>query len=179
MSNLVEELEGVVSDLLKHSKSLADQIRTLNVPEVVGADGDRDAEGFDDLLREHDDLVARVENILTDLQGQTDGPDRGFGELDEWRRIAAEDVYVQFDFGSYEAEDSSGWEYVSGGDEWTLTVFVLPRDAKPGADTLKSTLTVRFEPGTDTVEHCSVLVNGSEIIEDTAGLSSETKAPSM
>ena len=83
--------------------------------------------------------------------------------LEEARRAAADQAFVDFDFGDdVRVEAANGWDYLDGpgATAWTRTVFVAPRkaDGQAGDGLLQVVrFTVSFEVGSlDVVEVCAV-----------------------
>lgn len=76
-------------------------------------------------------------------------------DLESLRSQAAETVFQNYDLGEgVETVDSSGWERVTPGDEWTRSWFVETYDGAGGAVAESSTsltMVVRFEPGSHRV----------------------------
>lgn len=79
--------------------------------------------------------------------------------LEDLRESAAQAAYTDYDFGSSEVEDHSGWEYTVPGDEWTRTIFL--RSETPGGATDRGHFTVVFEKGTAVVSESYGMFNGN------------------
>ena len=80
--------------------------------------------------------------------------------LDERRKLVADTVYEDFDFGG-RIEGANGWERTSGSDEATpddtafaRNVFLAGDD--DGAPSDRVTFVVRFQPGSDTLYDAGV-----------------------
>lgn len=170
MGSDIERAAKTIAELIKHSKDLAGSIRMLDDPSYIAPERDNDAEGFGWTLSNHANVVREAQEVLVSLGEE---PELAETDLERWRRTSADQVFENFDF-TYDVATSNGWEYSTGDDIWTQTVFLADNE-NPDGDTIKGVLRVEFEPGTNSVQSCSALINGSEVIEDTMGLSEETK----
>jgi hypothetical protein len=47
--------------------------------------------------------------------------------LRQSRKEAADRAFERYDFGQAQVEDANGWEYLSGGAEYTRTIFIANR----------------------------------------------------
>lgn len=65
--------------------------------------------------------------------------------LAELRGVIANEAFSDFDFGPYQVEETSGWQYLTGSSDYFRIVFVRHESAAPNADTTTQTFSVVFK----------------------------------
>ena len=81
----------------------------------------------------------------TSAEARSKGQTNASAALQQARRRAADAAFENYDFGAdLQVEDASGWEYTSGGDEYTRSVFVLDEDSDSHSASQRLRFVVRF-----------------------------------
>lgn len=91
--------------------------------------------------------------------------------LEDARRAAADQAYVDYDFGDLVQVDSAnGWTRTTaqvvqaGPSEWSRAVFISPRGDDAGGETERVTFTVRFRPGATDVDEVYAIDPKGQVI---------------
>jgi hypothetical protein len=82
-----------------------------------------------------------------DAIGQDGSPIASALPLDEARSDSAEQVWLQYDFGTDGVGDCEGWERTIPGEEWTRRVYLESDVQDVDEDSEAATLTIVFEKG--------------------------------
>lgn len=115
--------------------------------------------GFDPKEPDQKPRLAEIADAVA--RGLVDGPDWRLDAtgadgspivsaipLDDARSDSAEQVWLQYDFGTDGVGDSEGWDRIIPGEEWTRRVYLESDEQDVDDDTEAATLTIRFEKGT-------------------------------
>lgn len=129
--------------------------------------------GFDPKEADEASRIGEIADAIA--RGLVDGPDwiltiigpdgerLGFTPgLDEARSESAEQIWLQYDFGTDGVGESQGWERTIPGEEWTRRVYLESDEQDVDEDSEAATLTIRFAQGSTLIEEAYAIdANGN------------------